>query len=155
MDVAIAEIAVGILKIEAARLAGDRPALIACLGDLRSAELRVTFCDSDEPLNHPAFAGVFNSRATLWLGLLFIERERKLSGLARNFGDVFAVRLGGEGAVGVVGGDAFEYGVQIILGEFPFERGHTDSARCRSLPGVRAWNAKATYSAALDQVTGF
>ena len=47
---------------------------------------------------------------------------RWLSGLARNFGDVFAVRLGGEGAVGVVGGDAFEYGVQIILGEFPFER---------------------------------
>ena len=31
-----------------------------------------------------------------------------LSGLARNFGDVFAVRLCGEGAVGVVGGDAFE-----------------------------------------------
>ena len=41
-----------------------------------------------------------------------------LSGLARNFGDVFAVRLGGEGAVGVVGGDAFEYGVQIVLVNF-------------------------------------
>ena len=32
-----------------------------------------------------------------------------LSGLARNFGDVFAVRLGREGVVGVVvGGDALE-----------------------------------------------
>ena len=34
--------------------------------------------------------------------------DTKIEKLQRNFGDVFVVGLGGEGAVGVVGGDAFE-----------------------------------------------
>src|ERR1700722_6094767 len=53
--------------------------------------------------------------------VLFAGRVCSLSGLARNFGDAFGAGSGSERAVGViVGGDALEWRVQIVLGGLPF-----------------------------------